>query len=175
MGKTETAYRLAEALFADKRVATSDFGSHSQVPCGLLVLRGEFFSTSHVYEFIFVYVLLDALSHHTYAHTYTFAYAYEHAYTYTAPTQPTQPTQTNTHTHSHNYKHTYPGEDYSPSSELAVLGVHEVHRVLKTRIIEHLVQNNGNAMVLFDEVQKLLPGVLEVIWIWIWIWIWVWV
>eukprot|EP01031_Cornospumella_fuschlensis_P025897 gene25897-31274_t len=92
VGKTETAYRLAEGLFADKRTIVNEFGAQTQVPCGLLVLRGE---------------------------------------------------------------------DYSPSSELAALGVHEVHRVLKSRIINHLVENNGNAMVLFDEVQKLLPGVLE--------------
>ena len=93
VGKTETAYRLSEALFADSRPVSNEFGITSYEPCGLLALRGE---------------------------------------------------------------------DYSSSSELAQGGVHEVHRLLKTRIVEHLIENNGNAMILFDEVQKLMPGVLEV-------------
>lgn len=92
VGKTETAFRLSETLFAGKKAVSEEYG-RGEEPCGLLALRGE---------------------------------------------------------------------DYSPSSEAAKGGVHELHSLLKARIVDHLVQTEGNALILFDEVQKVMPGTLEV-------------
>jgi hypothetical protein len=93
VGKTESAFKLSEALFADKRIVDTVY-DQQKLPCGLLALRGE---------------------------------------------------------------------DYSVSSEAASEGTHEVHRLLKARIVDHLIETDGNAMILFDEVQKVMPGVLEVL------------
>jgi len=89
VGKSETAYRVAEAVFAKRTRVGS---SRRFLPDGLLVLRGE---------------------------------------------------------------------DYSSESEAAMLGMGEVHRRIKGRIVDHLRACSGNAVVVFDEVQKVVPGALD--------------
>ena len=55
------------------------------------------------------------------------------------------------------------GEDFSSESEAAALGIGEVHKRIKSRIMDHLRQCNGNAVIVFDEVQKVIPGALDVL------------
>jgi Cdc6-like AAA superfamily ATPase len=90
VGKSETAFRIGQALFSK----TTQVGSSEKfLPCGLLVLRGE---------------------------------------------------------------------DYSPSSEAYSKGLPEIHKIIRTQIIDHIVKCEGNTVIVFDEVQKVAPGTLEV-------------
>ena len=91
VGKSETAYRMAEAIFMKK---TRVGNTRRFIPNGLLILRGE---------------------------------------------------------------------DYSSDSEAAALGIGEVHKRIKSRIMEHLRTCAGNAVIVFDEVQKVIPGALDVL------------
>jgi DNA polymerase III delta prime subunit len=87
VGKSETSFRIAEAILAAKRVV-----GKRHVPEGLLVLRGE---------------------------------------------------------------------DYTSTSELAQRGVGEVHKHIRSRLEELYRRCGGNAVVVMDEVQKVVPGALE--------------
>ena len=91
VGKSETAYRMAEAIFMKK---TRVGNTRRFIPNGLLILRGE---------------------------------------------------------------------DYSSDSEAAALGIGEVHKRIKSRIMDHLRNCAGNAVIVFDEVQKVIPGALDVL------------
>lgn len=55
------------------------------------------------------------------------------------------------------------GEDYSEVAEVVVQhGIAEARRQMRNQIIHHLQQTHGEAMIIFDEVQKVMPGILEV-------------
>lgn len=55
------------------------------------------------------------------------------------------------------------GEDYSEEAEIVVQhGVTEARKQLRNQIIDHLIVTGNEAMIIFDEVQKVVPGVLEV-------------
>jgi len=63
--------------------------------------------------------------------------------------------------------HTHPsgllifrGEDFADASEMPLS---RYHTEIKTRLVNHLRHCNGNAVVLFDEVQKVIPGTLDVL------------
>ena len=55
------------------------------------------------------------------------------------------------------------GEDYSLTSEYATLGLGEVHKHIKKRLFDHLLacSPGGNTIVIFDEIQKVIPGALD--------------
>lgn len=53
------------------------------------------------------------------------------------------------------------GEDYSATSKIAALGVGEIHKHISAVLQEHFARCGGNAVVVFDEVQKVVPGALE--------------
>ena len=55
------------------------------------------------------------------------------------------------------------GEDYSDISEAGALGISEVYTRIRARITNHLQKCEGRAVVVFDEVQKIMPGALDVI------------
>lgn len=40
--------------------------------------------------------------------------------------------------------------------------IKQSQRVIRSRIVNHLMHCEGNAVIVFDEVQKVLPGTLEV-------------
>ena len=48
------------------------------------------------------------------------------------------------------------GEDYARGN------LEDIHAAIRTRLVDHLQHCSGNAVVVFDEVQKVLPGTLEV-------------
>lgn len=55
------------------------------------------------------------------------------------------------------------GEDYSEVAEVVVQhGVAEARRQMRNQIIQHLQHTHGDAIIIFDEVQKVMPGILEV-------------
>ena len=47
----------------------------------------------------------------------------------------------------------------SPSSNLFLSG--EIHRRIRSRVVQHLTQCSGNAVIIVDEVQKMAPGALD--------------
>lgn len=54
------------------------------------------------------------------------------------------------------------GEDFSNTSDLAMTGgIGEIQQIMRTRIVNHLDTCNGNGVIVFDEVQKIIPGALE--------------
>ena len=55
------------------------------------------------------------------------------------------------------------GEDYSESSEAGSRGIGEVHSQIRSRLAAHLQKCDGKALVVFDEVQKISPGALDVL------------
>lgn len=54
------------------------------------------------------------------------------------------------------------GEDYS-SAILQAEGRSKLFNMLKNRIVNHIIKTNGNSFIIFDEIQKVSPGLLEVI------------
>lgn len=55
------------------------------------------------------------------------------------------------------------GEDYSEVAEVVVQhGIAEARRQMRNQIIQHLQHTHGDAIIIFDEVQKVMPGILEV-------------
>lgn len=55
------------------------------------------------------------------------------------------------------------GEDYSEVAEVVVQhGIAEARRQMRNQIIQHLQLTHGDAIIIFDEVQKVMPGILEV-------------
>lgn len=52
------------------------------------------------------------------------------------------------------------GEDYTNVSGLTV---GEMHTDIRNKIVNHLTLCQGNAVVIFDEIQKVLPGTLDVL------------
>lgn len=56
------------------------------------------------------------------------------------------------------------GEDYSDNAEIIQQnnGISEARKQIRDQICEHLNITGGEAMIVFDEVQKVSPGVLEV-------------
>lgn len=54
------------------------------------------------------------------------------------------------------------GEHFSNTSEVGRGGPIDVQNFLKAVIVEHLVQTEGHALIVLDEVQKVMPGVLDV-------------
>lgn len=55
------------------------------------------------------------------------------------------------------------GEDYSDNAEIVQQnGISEARKQIRDQICEHLDITGGEAMIIFDEVQKVSPGVLEV-------------
>jgi DNA polymerase III delta prime subunit len=55
------------------------------------------------------------------------------------------------------------GEDYSDLSEAAEGGLKEVHRSIRSLLVNHLSKCGKNSVVIFDEVQKVIPGTLDVL------------
>ena len=55
------------------------------------------------------------------------------------------------------------GEDYTLSSDLAQQGLGAIHKHIRDKLQTHYAKCNGNAVVVFDEVQKVVPGALEAI------------
>lgn len=55
------------------------------------------------------------------------------------------------------------GEDYSIESELLSQGVYKAQESIRSTLVEQLKRCQGNLVVVFDEVQKIAPKVLEVI------------
>jgi hypothetical protein len=55
------------------------------------------------------------------------------------------------------------GEDFSEEAEIVKQhGIAEARRQLRNQVIKHLQTNHGEAMIVFDEVRKVIPGILEV-------------
>lgn len=52
------------------------------------------------------------------------------------------------------------GEDYTSVSGLTV---GEIHTDVRNKITNHLMLCHGNAVVIFDEIQKVLPGTLDIL------------
>jgi len=52
------------------------------------------------------------------------------------------------------------GEDFS---DAAAMPISRYHTEIKSRLVAHLRHCGGNAVVLFDEVQKVVPGTLDVL------------
>jgi len=69
----------------------------------------------------------------------------------------------NTKKHTPNGLLTLRGEDYSENSEAGSLGLGEVHRRIRHQIVGHLKECAGKAVIVFDEVQKVMPGTLDVL------------
>ena len=55
------------------------------------------------------------------------------------------------------------GEDYSEISEAGGLGVGEIYARIRERITSHLQKCDGKAIIVFDEVQKIMPRSLDVL------------
>lgn len=55
------------------------------------------------------------------------------------------------------------GEDYSELSEAAEGGLKEIHRSIRSLLVNHLSKCGKNSVVIFDEVQKVMPGTLDVL------------
>ena len=55
------------------------------------------------------------------------------------------------------------GEDFTLSSDLARQGLGAIHRHIREALETHYAKCNGNAVIVFDEVQKVVPGALEAI------------
>jgi len=56
------------------------------------------------------------------------------------------------------------GEEYSNTSDAYVSGgLPEIHRRLNMRVAEHVKTCDGGGVVVFDEVQKVVPGTLDVL------------
>ena len=55
------------------------------------------------------------------------------------------------------------GEMYSSDSEAGKRGVQEVHKRLSSALVEHLVKCDGFGIVVFEEVQKVIEGGLNVL------------
>ena len=55
------------------------------------------------------------------------------------------------------------GEDYSNMSEAGAKGLGEIHERVKARIAGHLHQCEEKAVIVFDEIQKVMPGTLDVL------------
>lgn len=55
------------------------------------------------------------------------------------------------------------GEDYSTGSEAANLGLSEIHRRITHQIGNHLKRTGGEALIIFDEIQKVMPGTLDIL------------
>lgn len=53
------------------------------------------------------------------------------------------------------------GEDFSLSSQALTGSIGKAQKLLKKKIVAHILSCEGNAMVVFDEIQKAAPGVLE--------------
>lgn len=53
------------------------------------------------------------------------------------------------------------GEDYSPLSETSQKEMGEIHRNIRSKLVQHISRCGGNAVVLFDEIQKVAPGTLD--------------
>lgn len=51
------------------------------------------------------------------------------------------------------------GAQYSKDSGETVP---QLRRLLKKRVIDHLERSKGPALIIFDEIHKLLPGILDV-------------
>jgi ATP-dependent Clp protease ATP-binding subunit ClpA len=55
------------------------------------------------------------------------------------------------------------GEDYSLSSNMIINhGIVETRQQLKQIILQHLIKTNGEAIIVFDEMQKAVPDILEI-------------
>mmetsp|Transcript_25103 Transcript_25103/g.46925 ORF Transcript_25103/g.46925 Transcript_25103/m.46925 type:complete len:501 (-) Transcript_25103:106-1608(-) len=58
------------------------------------------------------------------------------------------------------------GQDYSDTSEAFVgknHGLPEVHRRINERITDHLRKCDGGGVIVFDEIQKVVPGALDIL------------
>ena len=55
------------------------------------------------------------------------------------------------------------GEDFTLSSDLARQGLGAIHKHIRETLEAHYAKCNGNAVIVFDEVQKVVPGALEAI------------
>lgn len=55
------------------------------------------------------------------------------------------------------------GEDFTLSSDLARQGLGAIHKHIRQALEAHYSTCNGNAVIVFDEVQKVVPGALEAI------------
>ena len=53
------------------------------------------------------------------------------------------------------------GEDYSSSSALAQKGLGEIFSAVRKKLEAHYAECGGNAVIIIDEVQKVVPGALE--------------
>jgi ATP-dependent Clp protease ATP-binding subunit ClpA len=54
------------------------------------------------------------------------------------------------------------GEQFSADSQAGRIGVHEVQRRISLALVELLEMCHGRGVVVFDEVQKVVPGALDV-------------
>ena len=55
------------------------------------------------------------------------------------------------------------GEDYSDISEAGAKGLGEIHDRIKSLVARHLQKCEEKAIIVFDEIQKVMPGTLEVL------------
>ena len=123
VGKSETAFRLAEAALAKaQRVGYST----RFLPNGLLMLRGEDFSAAAIGA--------------------------------TLGSTPSSKAAAGGGGSGGGGGYVSGGWSESDTAQAAA----EARHIIKSRIVEHLKTCQGNAVIVFDEVQKVLPGTLEV-------------
>ena len=116
VGKTETAYRIAESILAKKTRQTS--GTRYQL-CGLLTLRGEDYSNT----------------------------------TSTTSVQP-----------NHERKKKWSdGKAAAVKMDMLEGEEQEMHRRIKAKLASHLEKCKETGIIIFDEIQKAAPKVLEVL------------
>lgn len=150
VGKSETSFQIAKAILSKQRRIRNTV---RYIPSGLLVLRGEDYSKNAL-------GLPSNTNTNTNTNTNSNKVDNDNTDTSTAYGTVSKSRTAGGGTVSSTVSST--GDSDAEDSVEVSNKMSEMHRSLKCSIVSHLDKCGGNGVILFDEVQKAVPGALEV-------------